>query len=107
MIELVKINSGDHGFSLKAEDGGNLLHSIAFSSKREVNKIIEQLKSIKPGKTDFERLTNHDGKFLFTLKDKNGRRIGQSELYSSEAGMENGIKNVLKRLTALSRPNGL
>ena len=107
MIELVKINSGDYGFSLKAEDGAKLLHSIAFSSECEVTKIIEQLKSVKPGKTDFERLTNHDGKFFFTLKDENGRRIGQSELYSSEAGMENGIKNVLKRLTALTKPNEL
>ncbi len=107
MIALIQINADGHSFSLKSEGGGNLLHRIAFSSKREVNKIIGQLKSVKPDKTDFEKLTNHDGKFLFTLKDNNGRRIGQSELYSSEAGMENGIKNVLKRLTALSKPNGL
>ncbi|MGB5667196.1 MAG: YegP family protein, partial [Maribacter sp.] len=40
--------------------------------------------------------------FLFSLKNNGGQIIGISELYSSEAGMENGIKNLKNRIASLA-----
>jgi len=44
--------------------------------------------------SNFERKTNHKGEFQFSLKDSDGKIIGHSQNYNSEAGMENGIKNL-------------
>ena len=48
-----------------------------------------------------ERKTDYSGKFLFNLRDKKGKVVGKSSLFSSEAGMENGIKHLLKRMQDL------
>ena len=101
MIEIKKYEEQGYDFSLKAEDGGNLLNSVTFTNEAEIKKIIEDLKNCIDAQNVFERRTNHEGKFLFSLKDSNGKLIGRSELYSSEAGMENGIKNVRKRIASL------
>lgn len=42
----------------------------------------------------FERKTAANGKFHFNLKAGNGQIIGSSQMYASEAGMENGIDSV-------------
>lgn len=47
-----------------------------------------------------ERKTNTEGKFLIELKKTNGETIGSSGLYSSEAGMENGLLNIYNSLLA-------
>lgn len=102
MIEIKKYEGNGYAFSIKAEDGGNLLNSVSFSSEDEVKKTVEHLKAIKDAQNVFERRTNHAGKFLFSMKGANGQLIGRSELYSSEAGMENGIKNVRRRIASLN-----
>lgn len=101
MIEIKKLEGNGYTFSLKAEDGGNLLNSVSFSSKDEITRTVKELRILQDKQHIFERKTNHDGKFLFSLKDSKGQVIGRSELYSSEAGMENGIKNVRNRITTL------
>ena len=101
MIEIKKYKENGYDFSVKAEDGGNLLNSVSFSSEGEIKKIIEDLQKTINAQNVFERRTNHEGKFLFNVKGSNGKRIGRSELYSSEAGMENGIKNLTVRVHVL------
>ncbi|MDO1514828.1 DUF1508 domain-containing protein [Maribacter confluentis] len=49
----------------------------------------------------FERKTTTDGKFLVQLKNSLGETIGSSGLYSSEAGMENGILNIKNSLNTV------
>ena len=44
----------------------------------------------------FERLVSKSGQPYFNLKATNGQIIGNSEMYSSESGMENGIASVKK-----------
>jgi uncharacterized protein len=44
----------------------------------------------------YERKTSANGKDYFNLKAANGQVIGNSELYESTAGMENGIASVTK-----------
>jgi len=100
MILLDKINSG-YNFTVRAESGEALLNSVTFSDKKEVETIIRGLTGIKKNHTIFERKTNHEGEFLFYVKNSHGMLIGQSQLYNSEAGMENGINNLRIILASL------
>lgn len=100
MILLDKTDSG-YSFSIQAESGTTLLQSVVFSNKEEAQSIIEGLTRIKGVQNTFERKTNHKGDFLFNLKSSNGKLIGQSELYSSEAGLQNGINNLKIVLASL------
>ncbi len=55
----------------------------------------------------FERKTDYNGKFLFILKNSEGKVLGNSMLYNSEAGMENGIKNLKTSISLLPDAIGL
>lgn len=106
MIEIIQKGPGSFHFHLKTDDGNSLLRSIEFSSREEINGIVEQLHALMEDHMVFERQTNHQGKFLFLLKDVQGKPLGSSQLYSSEAGMENGIKNLRARMAKLRRKRG-
>ncbi|MGB5553738.1 MAG: YegP family protein [Flavobacteriaceae bacterium] len=103
----IKNKGNGFAFYLHSEDGGRLLKSIKFSSLEEVKTTVEKLKTVKENHNIFERKTDHSGKFLFNLNDLNGTTIAKSERYTSEAGMENGIKNVKNRIISLSDQNEL
>lgn len=106
MIEIKK--EGDHAFHfyLKSGEGNTLLKSIAFTTREALDKVLAQLPSLIEDHVVVERQTTHSGKFLFQLKNLNGKIIGQSQLYGSEAGMENGIKNLRNRIASLKNvPN--
>lgn len=107
MIEIKKELSNSYSFELKAESGQTLLKSIAFPNRETAKKTVRNLNGVGSNKTVFERKTNHKGDFLFSLKNKKGKIIGSSLLYNSEAGMENGIKNLVKRIDFLSEQNQL
>lgn len=94
MIEISKEGSGNYCFELKTRDGHTLLRSIEFPTREAAEKVLEKLPVLMEEHVTIERKTNHQGKFLFQLKDVNGSILGSSQLYSSEAGMENGIKNL-------------
>nr|WP_245224787.1 YegP family protein [Pseudozobellia sp. WGM2] len=55
----------------------------------------------------FERKTNNTGQFFFNLNDDKANLIGTSQLYDSEMGMENGIKNLTNRIVLLKEENNL
>lgn len=95
MVEIVKIRTGDFQLNIKSASGNSLLKSVPFKSENEAKQILKQTIS----KPVFERKTNHQGQFVICLKTENGEQVGTSHTYSSEAGMENGIKNLMKSLT--------
>ncbi|MEP3210298.1 MAG: YegP family protein [Maribacter sp.] len=107
MIEIKKNAIDDYCFILKAESGQALLNSVTFSNKITVDEVVDSLTTLKRNRNTIERKTNHSGKFLFCLKNNNGEIIGNSLLYGSEAGMENGIKNLISRINFLSESNQL
>lgn len=107
MIDIVKEGPGSYHFLLKTGDGNSLLRSIDFSSREEINGIVEQLHALMEDHMVIERQTNHDGKFLFQVKDVHGKPLGSSQLYNSEAGMENGIKNLKASIAKLREKRGL
>jgi len=101
VIEIVEDHGSRHQFSLKAKSGQILLTSIDFIDKNQMDIIIKMLSTTPITRNHFERKTNLEGKFLFNLKDEDGNLIGTSQLYDSEMGMENGIKNLRNRLADL------
>ena len=103
MIEIQKGDDNTYSFLLKTQDGNTLLNSISFQSEEEVEQTLAQLAPADTPQIVFERKTNHGGKFLFKLKDASGKVIGNSLLYGSEAGMENGIRNLRNRIASLGR----
>jgi len=107
MIEIRKDASNDYSFVLKAESGQALLNSVAYANKNQAEEVVSSLQTIQKSRKTIERKTNHSGKFLFSLKNNDGELIGNSLLYGSEAGMENGIKNLLSRINSLSNLNQL
>jgi len=94
MIKFQFKEDGLYSFRLKSDKGHTLLKSVSFENKATLEAIVSKLNSIVKDPTQYERKTNHKGEFLFILKDENGTIIGNSEGYTSEAGMENGIKNL-------------
>ena len=107
MIEIIRGEKDDYKFTLKAESGSVLLNSVLFQNEKEIRQLVERLNIIQQKRSVFERKTDHNGKFHFNLKNLNGKVIGTSQLYGSEAGMENGIKNLKKRILQLSHLNQL
>lgn len=103
MIEIQKGKNNRYQFSLKTAEGKTLLRSVDFESEAEIERTVKELSPLVNLQSTIERKTNYDGNFLFNLKDKNGKVIGKSLLYDSEAGMENGINNLRKSLSAVSK----
>ena len=101
MIEISKAKDNTFQFQLKTADGRTLLESINFDTRDAAEKTISQLKPLANAQYSIERKTNYKGNFLFNLKDKSGKTIGNSLLYDSEAGMENGITRLKKRIDSL------
>lgn len=95
MVKIVENNPGDFQFHFISSSGSSLLKSISFPSEADAQAILTKAMA----NPVFERGTNHQGKFLITLKTVGGEQIGQSNTYSSEAGMENGIKNLMRSLS--------
>lgn len=105
MIEIKKTTSEEFEFFVKSESGKVLLQSVPFIDEKSVNKTVDLLtKTVSPVKS-FERRTNFNGQFLFELKNQDGKIIGSSGLYRSEAGMENGIKNLNNQLKSQPTTN--
>ncbi len=95
MVEIVKNKKGDFQLHVKSSTGSSLLKSVPFKSEADAKSVLNKAIS----KPIFERKTNHQGKFVIALKTPEGEQIGQSNTYTSEAGMENGIKNLMQSLS--------
>ncbi len=92
---LSKQRGGKFRFNLKASNGKVILSSQGYKTK---DGAMSGIKSVqKNGKSDkrFERKKAKNGAPYFTLVATNGEVIGTSEMYSSNAAMENGIRSVI------------
>ncbi|WP_297761641.1 YegP family protein [uncultured Muriicola sp.] len=107
MIDIKKEKNNSYRFVVTSGEGNALLQSIQFPTKKELDTTVKKLSPLMKKPSVFERKTDHNGKFHFTLKDTSGSIIGSSNTYTSEAGMENGITNVRKRISFLSRSKSL
>jgi uncharacterized protein len=86
--------SGEYYFNLKATNGQTILTSEMYSSKDACTNGIESVMKNCDDDNRFERKFSTGNNPYFTLKAANGQIIGKSEMYESQAGMENGIASV-------------
>lgn len=86
----------EYYFSLKADNGQVILSSEGYTSKSACENGIESVKKNSPNDERYDRKKSSNGKHYFNLKAANSQIIGNSEMYESEAGMNNGIESVKK-----------
>ena len=101
-FEIKTDKAGKFRFNLKAGNGQVILSSQGYSSKDGCENGIESVKEHSQDDGNFERNTAKDGSPFFNLKASNGQVIGNSEMYSSESAMENGIASVKKNAPGAS-----
>lgn len=94
MFELKNKDIKNYHFTLKAKNGQVILSSEVYTSKSAALNGISSIKKNAVDDGKYERKTAKDGSFYFNLKATNGQIIGSSQMYTSESGMENGIKSV-------------
>ena len=104
--DIIKEDNHGHRFEIKNESGQFLFKSVSFSNKNEVMAVLKDLQSFDIASFVIERKTDYEGKFHFQLKNVDSLVIGNSGLFDSRAGMENGIKHLKKRITELALGSG-
>lgn len=93
-FELFTGSNGNIYFRLKAANGEVILSSEGYESKAGAENGIESVKKNAPKDERYQRKTASNGQPYFVLVAGNNEPIGRSEMYSSEAAMENGIAAV-------------
>ena len=95
-FEIHKDKAGKHRFNLKAGNGQIILSSQGYESKSGCVNGIDSVKNNSQDDARYDRKTAKDGSPYFNLTATNGQIIGNSEMYSSAAAMENGIASIKK-----------
>jgi uncharacterized protein YegP (UPF0339 family) len=81
-------------FVLKAGNHEVILASQSYDSAASAKSGIASVQSNGPDAKNYEKKTSSAQQPYFVLKAGNGQIIGTSEMYSSEAGRDNGIASV-------------
>ena len=95
-FELHPSGTGSLRFVLKAGNHQVILTSQSYASHAAALGGIESVRTNAALPERFDRRESKAGEPYFVLKAGNGQIIGQSEMYSSAAGMENGILSVAR-----------
>jgi hypothetical protein len=85
---------GQFYFNLVAGNGQSILKSEAYTTKPACLNGINSVKANAEDDSKYDKKVSTNGKPYFNLKAGNGQVIGNSELYESEAGRDNGIASV-------------
>jgi uncharacterized protein YegP (UPF0339 family) len=91
---ITKSSNGEYRFKLKAGNGEVILISEGYNAKAGCNNGIESVKENSQVDARYEKKTAASGKHYFVLKAGNGQVIGNSEMYESISGRDNGINAV-------------
>jgi uncharacterized protein YegP (UPF0339 family) len=87
---------GKFRFNLRAGNGQVILTSEAYKTKKSaLNGTVSVGKNCNNEKC-IDRKVAKNGKPYFNLKSTNGQVIGKSQMYASNASMEQGIRSVQK-----------
>ena len=95
-FQIYTSDSGDYYFRLTAVNGEIILGSEGYESKAGCQNGIESVKENAPLDERYDRKVASNGQFYFSLTAANNQVIGNSEMYTSEAGRDNGIESVKK-----------
>jgi len=87
-------STGKYRFNLRAGNYETILTSETYESKSGAEGGIESVRKNAKNADRYVRKTATNGSPYFTLTAANGQVIGTSEMYSSTAARDNGIKSV-------------
>jgi hypothetical protein len=90
-----KGSTGKYRFNLRAGNNEVILTSEAYEAKGSAENGIESVRKNSQDEARFLRKDAKDGSPYFVLTATNGQVIGTSEMYTSAAGRDNGIKSVV------------
>jgi uncharacterized protein YegP (UPF0339 family) len=93
-FEIKKGKNGKFHFNLKSGNGQVILSSQMYGTRSSAENGINSVKKNSQNEALFERREGKNGKPYFIIKSGNGQEIGRSQMYSSKAGLENGINSV-------------
>lgn len=93
--QLTDAAGGKTRFTLHAANHEIILTSQIYAERRNAEAGIASTRENGPREERFDRKISAKGEPYFSLKAKNGQIIGTSEMYSSEAARENGIRSVI------------
>ena len=91
-----KRKNGEFQFNLLAGNGQVILASEGYASKPSCMNGVKSVMENAADANRFDPKVARNGKYYFSLKASNGQVIGNSEMYESKAGCENGIDSVRK-----------
>lgn len=94
--EITKSSSGNYYYVLKAPNSETILVSEQFTSYSAVKSAIQQSMASCNKVDKFRKRESSNGKPYFNLVAANGAILGSSQLYSSNASLENGIESARK-----------
>lgn len=83
-------------FSLHADNNEPILQSEGYKTKIKAEGGIDSTRTNASFESRFDRRRSKDDQHYFVLKAANGQVIGTSEMYTTEAAMDNGIQSVMK-----------
>lgn len=87
-------SAGKFSFTLHAANHEVILSSQSYESLAAAESGIESVRKNGPLAGNFEKKNSSANQPYFVLKAGNGQIIGTSEMYTSEAGRDNGIASV-------------
>ena len=93
-FEIKQTHNGQFMFNLKAANGEIILTSHTYPTKADAEAGIATVRTSAPIDTHYEHRTANPGEPYFVLKAATGHVLGRSELYTSEAALENGMASV-------------
>ena len=93
-FEVYKGNDKQFYFRLRATNNEIVLTSEGYVSKDGCLNGIESVKSNAPVFTHYLKKQSSDNQYYFLLVAANGKTIGNSELYTTEAARDHGIEVV-------------
>ncbi len=94
--ELKKAKNGEFFFNLVAANGQNILKSEMYKSRSAAENGIASVQKNCGEDSQYECKASGNEKHYFVLKAKNHPVIGQSQMYKSESGCDNGVESVKK-----------
>lgn len=94
LFELKLSTNKQYHFNLLSANGQVILTSQMYTTKDAALTGMASVQTNAPYDERYERLTSGKDEPYFTLKAANGQVIGNSQMYSSAAAMENGIRSV-------------
>lgn len=93
---IIKTANGEYSFRLKEDNSQIILTSQLYSSKSDCIDGIELVRTNCSEFNRYERKKSINKKHYFVLKTSDEQIIGNSEMYDTNAGMDNGIESVKK-----------